>query len=131
MDAATSIILHSPVHQEIRQDKDVEVEDCVAGQRHPSEEKLVASQPEDAEFVSLWLAPDALMQHAALKALVDAAATMKAKRSMYAETHRERLAILEAVRVCEWNAETDPVAVFVKDGLVIEHDFRHGYVCYP
>ena len=67
----------------------------------------------------------------AVKALVDAAATMKAKRSMYAETHRERLAILEAVRVCEWNVETDPVAVFVKDGLVIEHDFQHGYVCYP
>ena len=78
-----------------------------------------------------WEAATLGAQHAALKALVDAAATMKAKRSMYAETHRERLAILEAVRVCEWNAETDPVAVFVKDGLVIEHDFRHGYVCYP
>ena len=66
--------------------------------------------------------------HAALQALVAAAETMKAKRSMYAETHRERLAIVAAVRACEWNRDADPVAVHVKDGAVVEHDFREGCV---
>ncbi|KAH9944035.1 ER-golgi trafficking TRAPP I complex 85 kDa subunit-domain-containing protein [Epithele typhae] len=65
-------------------------------------------------------------QHAPLREVVEAARTAKVKRSMYAETDRERLAILQAVRTCEWNQETDPVAVFVKDGAVVEHDFRQG-----
>ena len=65
-------------------------------------------------------------EHAALRDVVADARARKVKRSMYAETHRERLAILEAVRACEWNRETDPVAVFVKDGLVVEHDFEKG-----
>ncbi|KAI0361180.1 hypothetical protein OH77DRAFT_1417397 [Trametes cingulata] len=64
--------------------------------------------------------------HAALRELVQGAQNMKVKRSMYAETLRERAAILEAVRTCEWNREDDPVAVFVKDGMVVEHDFRQG-----
>ncbi|KAJ8494589.1 hypothetical protein ONZ51_g2248 [Trametes cubensis] len=51
---------------------------------------------------------------------------MKAKRSMYAQTLRERAAILEAVEACEWNREEDPVAVFVEDGEVVGHDFRQG-----
>ena len=53
---------------------------------------------------------------------------MKVKRSMYAETHREREAILESVKNCEWNHEGDPIAVFVKDGSVVQHDFRQGCV---
>ncbi|KAI0715153.1 ER-golgi trafficking TRAPP I complex 85 kDa subunit-domain-containing protein [Earliella scabrosa] len=65
-------------------------------------------------------------QHAALKEIIEAAQTMKVKRSMYAETHREREAILESVKNCEWNQEGDPIAVFVKDGSVVEHDFRQG-----
>ncbi|KAI8981263.1 ER-golgi trafficking TRAPP I complex 85 kDa subunit-domain-containing protein [Trametes punicea] len=64
--------------------------------------------------------------HAPLREIVDAARNMKVKRSMYAETRRERAAILEAVQACEWNREDDPVAVFVKDGDVVEHDFRQG-----
>ncbi len=66
--------------------------------------------------------------HAALKEIIETAETMKIKRSMYAETERERQAILEAVRNCEWNRETDPIAIFVQDGTVVEHDFRQGYV---
>lgn len=66
--------------------------------------------------------------HAALREIVRAAQVMKVKRSMYAETQRERAAILEAVQACEWNREDDPVAVFVQDGAVVEHDFRQGYV---
>ncbi|KAI0721227.1 ER-golgi trafficking TRAPP I complex 85 kDa subunit-domain-containing protein [Cerioporus squamosus] len=64
--------------------------------------------------------------HAALKELIETAETMKVKRNMYAETERERQAILEAVRNCEWNRETDPIAVFMQDGSVVEHDFRQG-----
>ncbi|KAH9897998.1 ER-golgi trafficking TRAPP I complex 85 kDa subunit-domain-containing protein [Cubamyces lactineus] len=64
--------------------------------------------------------------HAPLREVVQAARGMKAKRSMYAETQRERAAIIEAIEACEWNREEDPVAVFVKDGHVTEHDFRHG-----
>ncbi|KAI0778588.1 ER-golgi trafficking TRAPP I complex 85 kDa subunit-domain-containing protein [Trametes elegans] len=64
--------------------------------------------------------------HAALRELVRAAENTRVKRSMYAETRRERVAILHAVRACEWNREDDPVAVFVRDGEVVEHDFRQG-----
>ncbi|RPD64974.1 hypothetical protein L227DRAFT_571426 [Lentinus tigrinus ALCF2SS1-6] len=64
--------------------------------------------------------------HAALKEIIEAAETMKVKRSMYAETERERQAILEAVKKCEWNRETDPISVFVQDGSIVEHDFRQG-----
>ncbi|KAI0639808.1 ER-golgi trafficking TRAPP I complex 85 kDa subunit-domain-containing protein [Trametes polyzona] len=66
--------------------------------------------------------------HAALREIVRGAQNMKVKRSMYAETVRERAAILEAVQACEWNREDDPVAVFVHDGTVVEHDFRQGRV---
>lgn len=64
--------------------------------------------------------------HAGLREIINAAENMKVKRSMYAETHREREAILHAVKNCEWNVETDPLLVFVKDGTVVEHDFRQG-----
>ncbi|KAI0830719.1 ER-golgi trafficking TRAPP I complex 85 kDa subunit-domain-containing protein [Trametes gibbosa] len=64
--------------------------------------------------------------HAPLRELVTAARSMKVKRSMYAETQRERAAILEAVQACEWNREDDPVAVFVHEGGIVEHDFRQG-----
>ncbi|KAI0800868.1 ER-golgi trafficking TRAPP I complex 85 kDa subunit-domain-containing protein [Fomes fomentarius] len=70
--------------------------------------------------------PNLGAQHAALKEIIGAAEIMKVKRSMYAETHRERQATLEAVRKCEWNQEADPIAVFVHDGSVLEHDFRQG-----
>ncbi|KAM5531871.1 hypothetical protein V8D89_014425 [Ganoderma adspersum] len=64
--------------------------------------------------------------HAGLREIIDAAENMKVKRSMYAETQREREAILHAVKNCEWNVETDPMLVLVKDGTVVEHDFRQG-----
>ena len=64
--------------------------------------------------------------HAALKEIIEAAETMKVKRSMYAETQRERQAILEAVKKCEWNRETDPISVLVQDGSIVDHDFRQG-----
>ncbi|TBU62053.1 ER-golgi trafficking TRAPP I complex 85 kDa subunit-domain-containing protein [Dichomitus squalens] len=65
-------------------------------------------------------------QHAVLREIVDAAENMKVKRSMYSETQREREAIVQAVKNSDWNRETDPMLVFVKDGTVVEHDFRQG-----
>ena len=54
----------------------------------------------------------------------------KLKRSIYAETQRERLEILEAVRTSEWNAEMNPVVVSLQDGQVA-HDFSKGWVLCP
>ena len=65
--------------------------------------------------------------HAGLREIIDAAENMKVKRSMYADTQREREAIVHAAKNCEWNRETDPVWLFVRDGSVVEHDFRQGY----
>ena len=48
------------------------------------------------------------------------------KRSMYAETERERQDILDAVRTCDWNAEMDPTVVSVREGFTVKHDFSQG-----
>ena len=64
--------------------------------------------------------------HGGLHEIIDGAENMKVKRSMYAETQHEREAILQAVKNCEWNMETDPMLVLAKDGTVVEHDFRQG-----
>jgi hypothetical protein len=55
----------------------------------------------------------------------------KIKRSMYAETQREKVEMLQAIRDSEWNAEMNPIVVTVKDGLVIEHDFSQGACIAP
>ncbi|KAH9950452.1 ER-golgi trafficking TRAPP I complex 85 kDa subunit-domain-containing protein [Amylocystis lapponica] len=64
--------------------------------------------------------------HAALREIVEEAENAKVKRSMYAETQRERVEILRAIRDSEWNAEMDPVVVTIQDGLEVEHDFSTG-----
>lgn len=64
--------------------------------------------------------------HAALRELIEEAQNAKVKRSMYAETQREREGILEAIRTSEWNAEMNPIVVRVQDGLRVEHDFAKG-----
>ncbi|KAI0348507.1 hypothetical protein BDW22DRAFT_1350734 [Trametopsis cervina] len=64
--------------------------------------------------------------HAPLKEVIEEAENAKIKRSMYAETQRERLDIIAALRNSEWNAETNPVVVGVQDGLIVQHDFTHG-----
>lgn len=47
---------------------------------------------------------------------------------MYAETQRERVEMLEALRRSEWNAEMDPVVVTSTGGQIVQHDFSQGYV---
>ncbi|CAL1695522.1 unnamed protein product [Somion occarium] len=64
--------------------------------------------------------------HAPLKEIIEEAESAKVKRSMYAETERERQNILHAVRRCEWNAEMDPTVVGVQDGITVSHDFTQG-----
>lgn len=51
----------------------------------------------------------------------------KVKRSMYAETQREKIEISQSIRESEWNAEMNPLVVTVHEG-VVEHDFSLGYV---
>ena len=66
--------------------------------------------------------------HAPLRELIEEAETAKVKRSMYAETQRERVEMLEGIRRCEWNAEVEPLAVISQGGQVIQHDFSQGCV---
>ena len=66
--------------------------------------------------------------HAPLREIVAEAEGASTKRSMYAETQREREEVLAAVKSSEWNAETVPIAVAVRDGEVVRHDFANGYV---
>jgi hypothetical protein len=65
-------------------------------------------------------------RHAALREVLEGVESAKVKRSMYAETQREKVEMLQAIRDSEWNAEMNPIVVIVQDGLVIEHDFSQG-----
>ncbi|GJE87623.1 ER-golgi trafficking TRAPP I complex 85 kDa subunit-domain-containing protein [Phanerochaete sordida] len=64
--------------------------------------------------------------HAPLREIIEEAENAKEKRSMYAETQRQRLEMLEAVRNSEWNAEIDPMVVVSHDGQEVKHDFSAG-----
>lgn len=64
--------------------------------------------------------------HAPLEEIIQQSETAKVKRTMYAETTREKGEILEAVRTSEWNAEMDPTDIRVVSEPRIEHDFSQG-----
>lgn len=64
--------------------------------------------------------------HAALQEIIEEAESAKVKRSMYAETQREKLELLDGVRKSEWNAEMNPIVVTLQDGGRLEHDFATG-----
>jgi hypothetical protein len=64
--------------------------------------------------------------HEGLREVLQNAENAKDK-SMYAETQREKEALLGALRSSEWNLETDPLVVKVKArSAIVEHDFRQG-----
>lgn len=65
--------------------------------------------------------------HGPLDEIIQLSETAKVKRTMYAETTREKGEILEAVRASEWNAEMDPTVVRVVSEPHIGHDFSQGY----
>ncbi|KAL1737123.1 ER-golgi trafficking TRAPP I complex 85 kDa subunit-domain-containing protein [Schizophyllum commune] len=69
--------------------------------------------------------------HAPLRDIVEAAESAKVKRSMYAETQRERAEVLTAVRASEWNMEMDPLVVRALAGSRVEHDFSRGPLRIP
>ncbi|KAG8219699.1 ER-golgi trafficking TRAPP I complex 85 kDa subunit-domain-containing protein [Butyriboletus roseoflavus] len=63
--------------------------------------------------------------HAALQEAIENVESAKVKRSMYAETQREKTEILQSIRDSEWNAEMNPLVVTIQEG-VVEHDFSQG-----
>ncbi|KAH9837148.1 ER-golgi trafficking TRAPP I complex 85 kDa subunit-domain-containing protein [Rhodofomes roseus] len=64
--------------------------------------------------------------HAYLDSMIDEAESAKVKRSMYAETQRERSDIIRAIRESEWNAEMDPTVVTTCVKGTVRHDFSDG-----
>ncbi|KAG7450664.1 uncharacterized protein BT62DRAFT_927934 [Guyanagaster necrorhizus] len=64
--------------------------------------------------------------HAALRDIVNLAENAKATRSMYAETQREKVKILQSVRDCEWNSEMNPIVLTVRTTDILDHDFTNG-----
>jgi len=62
-------------------------------------------------------------EHGILNAVIQEVQDMKVKRSMYAETHRERASLLEAIRGSEWNAEANPVSMTIIEPDIIDHNF--------
>ncbi|KAF5317627.1 hypothetical protein D9611_015053 [Ephemerocybe angulata] len=69
--------------------------------------------------------------HAPLNDIIDKSENTKVKRSMYAETQREKLELVEGIRNSEWNAEMDPISVSVEDVSEIDHDFSKGPLHVP
>lgn len=65
--------------------------------------------------------------HAALQEAIENVENAKVKRSMYAETRREKMEILQSIRDSEWNVEMNPLVVTIQQD-VIEHDFSLGCV---
>ena len=64
--------------------------------------------------------------HAALEDILEDADNAKTKRSMYAETRRENMQMLDAIRGSDWNTEMNPIAVSLKDLGTKAHDFGSG-----
>ncbi|KAF8634497.1 hypothetical protein AX15_000933 [Amanita polypyramis BW_CC] len=65
-------------------------------------------------------------RHGAMREFIENAENAKTGRSMYAETEREKLEILDSLRNSEWNAEMDPLCVTVEDQGGIIHNFTKG-----
>lgn len=65
-------------------------------------------------------------RHAALDDIVEEAENAKVKRSMYAETQRENMEVLDAIRGSEWNVEMNPITLFIQDVGTKVHDFSKG-----
>ncbi|KAF7306800.1 hypothetical protein MIND_00471700 [Mycena indigotica] len=63
--------------------------------------------------------------HAALRDIIDEAESAKVKRSMYAETQREREELVDSLRHSQWNTEMNPLVVF-REEKPISHPFSDG-----
>lgn len=67
--------------------------------------------------------------HGALEEIISNSENSKVKRSMYAETVREKAELVEGIRTSEWNADMDPTVAIV-ESKEVAHDFAEGYL-YP
>jgi hypothetical protein len=65
-------------------------------------------------------------RHGALHSMIEEAESAKVKRSMYTETQKENLEVLDAIKGSEWNMEMDPVALSIQQPNIISHDFSKG-----
>ena len=66
-------------------------------------------------------------KHEALKEVIEEIESAKVKRSMYAETRREKAEILDGIRESEWNAEMNPLVLSLNESTLL-HDFIQGFV---
>ncbi|KAJ7932534.1 ER-golgi trafficking TRAPP I complex 85 kDa subunit-domain-containing protein [Mycena leptocephala] len=95
--------------------------------------------PNSVDFVIFWEIPDLhryghIMSsgitleagHASLKDIIDEAENAKVKRSMYAETQRQKMEVLDAIRNSEWNTEMNPTVVTQQE-VPVFHDFSKGF----
>lgn len=64
--------------------------------------------------------------HAPLQDVIQEAENAKGKRNMYAETMRENMEMLDAIKSCEWNMEMNPLDISVRGAKDIIHDFSAG-----
>lgn len=64
--------------------------------------------------------------HATLDGIIEEAENAKVKRSMYAETRRENMEVLDAIRGSEWNVEMNPIVPSLQDVGTQVHDFSKG-----
>lgn len=66
-------------------------------------------------------------RHAGLDRIIEEVEGTKAKRSMYAETRKENMEVLDAIRTSEWNQEMRPLVLSYKGVTPKTHDFSTGY----
>lgn len=95
--------------------------------------------PSAVDFILFWKIPSRSISghcnilgitlgagHAALENIIEEAESAKVKRSMYAETRRENLEVLDAIRMSEWNTEMNPVVVSMPKMGTVLHNFADG-----
>jgi len=66
-----------------------------------------------------------------LDGIIGEAESAKVKRSMYAETRRENMGVLDAIRGSEWNVEMNPIVPSLQDVGTQVHDFSKGPLILP
>lgn len=91
---------------------------------------IVAWEIPSEQRFGLFTLTDLLIgpQHGALNAVISRAeqGIGAQVRTMYAETTRERDALLESIRTSHWNANHDPVRIHVEAPCQVSHDFGNG-----
>ena len=65
-------------------------------------------------------------RHGVLHSMIEEAESAKVKRSMYTETQKENLEVLDAIKGSEWNMEMDPVVLSIQQPDITSHDFSKG-----